>query len=146
LNLGWVNTFAGLTIPFFALPFGIFLLRQHFLTIPKELWESAQMDGCSRFKFYLKFVLPLSKSSLSALGIYGFLTTWNQYLWPLLVTNDESHRTVQIGLKMLIDNEGSSSWNMVMAGVVVILIPTLVLLFIGLKYIREGLTAGALKG
>ncbi|SES89040.1 carbohydrate ABC transporter membrane protein 2, CUT1 family [Oceanobacillus limi] len=146
LNLGWINTYAGLTFPFFALPFGIFLLRQHFLTIPKELWESAQMDGCSRFRFYLKFALPLSKSSLSALGIYGFLTTWNQYLWPLLVTNDDTVRTVQIGLKMLIANESSSSWNAVMAGVVTILLPTLILLFIGLKYIREGLTSGALKG
>ncbi|SHG17125.1 carbohydrate ABC transporter permease [Ornithinibacillus halophilus] len=146
LNLGWVNTYAGLTLPFFALPFGIFLLRQHFLTLPKELWESAQVDGCSRFRFYLRFALPLSKSSLSALGIYGFLTTWNQYLWPLLVTNDDTVRTVQIGLKMLIANESSSSWNLVMAGVVTILIPTLLLLFIGLKYIREGLTAGAVKG
>lgn len=146
LHLGWVNTYLGLTFPFFALPFGIFLLRQHFLTIPKELWESAQMDGCTRFRFYLKFALPLSKSSLSALGIYGFLTTWNQYLWPLLVTNDDTVRTVQIGLKMLIANESSSAWNMVMAAVVAILLPTLILLFIGLKHIREGLTAGALKG
>lgn len=146
LNLGWLNTYPALTFPFFALPFGIFLLRQHFLTIPKELWESAQMDGCTRFRFYLKFALPLSKSMLSALGIYGFLTTWNQYLWPLLVTNDDTVRPVQIGLKMLIANESSSSWNMIMAAVVLILLPTLLLLFIGLKYIREGLTAGALKG
>ncbi|GEN32241.1 sn-glycerol 3-phosphate transport system permease protein [Cerasibacillus quisquiliarum] len=146
LNLGWVNTYQGLTVPFFALPFGIFLLRQHFLTIPKELWESAQMDGCSRFRFYWKFALPLSKSSLSALGIYGFLTTWNMYLWPLLVTDSDKVRPVQIGLKMLIANESSSSWNMVMAAVISILLPTLLLLFIGLKWIREGLTAGAIKG
>ncbi|MEC5423478.1 carbohydrate ABC transporter permease [Virgibacillus sp. C22-A2] len=146
LNLGWLNTYQGLTFPFFALPFGIFLLRQHFLTIPKELWESAQMDGCSRFRFYLRFALPLSKSSLSALAIYGFLTTWNKYLWPLLVTNTDAVRPVQIGLKMLIANESSSAWNVVMAAVVAILIPTLFLLFIGIKYIREGLTAGALKG
>jgi len=146
MKLGWLNTYQGLTFPFFALPFGIFLLRQHFMTIPKELWESAQMDGCSRFRFYLRFALPLSKSSLSALGIYGFLTTWNQYLWPLLVTNEDTVRPVQIGLKMLIANESSSAWNMVMAAVVAILIPTLFLLFIGIKYIREGLTAGAVKG
>lgn len=146
LKLGWVNTYFGLTFPFFALPFGIFLLRQHFMTIPIELWESAQMDGCSRFRFYLRFALPLSKSSLSALAIYGFLTTWNKYLWPLLVTNDDTVRTVQIGLKMLIATESSSSWNMVMAAVVAILLPTLFLLFIGIKYIREGLTAGAVKG
>ena len=146
LNLGWIDTYMGLTFPHFALPFGVFLLRQHFLTLPTELWESAQVDGCSRFRFYWKFVLPLSKSSLSALGIYGFLTTWNMYLWPLLVTNDDKVRPVQIGLKMLISNESSSSWNMVMAGVVSILLPTLILLFVGIKYIREGLTAGAVKG
>jgi len=146
LNFGWIDTYMGLTFPHFALPFGVFLLRQHFLTLPKELWESAQVDGCSRFRFYWKFVLPLSKSSLSALGIYGFLTTWNMYLWPLLVTNDDKVRPVQIGLKMLISNESSSSWNMVMAGVVSILLPTLILLFVGIKYIREGLTAGAVKG
>lgn len=146
LNLGWMNTYQGLSFPFFALPFGIFLLRQHFMTIPKELWESAQIDGCSRFRYYLRFALPLSKTALSSLGIYGFLTTWNKYLWPLLVTNDDSVRPVQIGLKMLIANESSSQWNLVMAAVVTILVPTLFLLFIGIKYIREGLTAGALKG
>src|SRR5690625_6401190 len=105
------------------------------MTIPKELWESAQMDGCSRFRFYLRFALPLSKSSLSALGIYGFLTTWNQYLWPLLVTNEDTVRPVQIGLKMLIANESSSAWNMVMSTVVAILIMSFLFLFIILKYI-----------
>lgn len=146
LNLNWINTYQGLTFPFFALPFGIFLLRQHFLTLPKELWESAQVDGCSRFRFYWSFALPLSKSTLSALAIYGFLTTWNKYLWPLLVTNNDSVRPVQIGIKMLITQEGSSDWNLVMAAVVLILLPTLLLLFFGLKWIREGLTAGAVKG
>jgi|SRR5690625_624885 len=146
LHLDWLDSYPGLTIPFFAIPFGIFLLRQHFLTLPKELWESVQMDGCGRFRFYLQFVIPLSKSSLSALGIYGFLTTWNKYLWPLLITNSDQVRPVQIGLKMLIANESSSSWNLVMAAVILILLPTLVLLFVGMKYIREGLTAGAVKG
>lgn len=146
MDLNWINTYKGLTFPYFALPFGIFLLRQQFMTIPKELWESAQVDGCSRFRFYWSFALPLSRSALSALGIYGFLTTWNKYLWPLLVTNDNSVRPVQIGLKMLIAQEGSSQWNIVMAAVVVILLPTLFLMFVGLKYIRKGLTAGALKG
>ncbi|TCP24083.1 carbohydrate ABC transporter membrane protein 2 (CUT1 family) [Scopulibacillus darangshiensis] len=146
LHLDWVNTIQGLVSPHIALPFGIFLLRTQFLTIPKELWESAKMDGCSRIRFYWSFALPLSKSSLSALGIYGFLKAWNEYLWPLLVTNDNSLRPVQIGLKMLISQENSTAWNQVMAAVVIILLPTLLLLFIGIKYIRKGLTAGALKG
>ena len=146
LNLGWMNTYQGLTMPFFALAFGVFLLRQHFLTIPRDIFESAQMDGCSRFRFYWSFVIPLSKSTLSALGIYGFLTTWNMYLWPLLVTSNNDVRTVQIGLKMMIAQESSTNWNMVMAAVVLFLMPSVLLLFFGLKYIRKGLLAGALKG
>lgn len=146
LNIGWLNTYQGLTIPFMAIAFGIFLLRQHFLTIPRELYESAQIDGCNRFRFFYSFVLPLSKPVLIALGIYGFLTTWNMYLWPLLVTSNESVRTVQIGIKMMIAQETSTSWNMVMAGVVIILLPTLILLFLGLKHLRRGLMSGALKG
>jgi sn-glycerol 3-phosphate transport system permease protein len=146
LNMGWLNTYTGLTIPFLVIAFGIFLLRQHFLTIPKELYESAQIDGCNRFRFYYSFVLPLSIPVLIALGIYGFLTTWNMYLWPLLVTSNESVRTVQIGIKMMIAQEAATSWNMVMAGVVIILLPTLLLLFLGLKHLRRGLMSGALKG
>lgn len=146
MNLGWVNTYPGLTIPFFAIAFGIFLLRQHFLTIPRELYESAQIDGCTRFRFYRSFVLPLSKPMLSALGIYGFLTTWNMYLWPLLVTNNNDVRTVQIGLKMMVSAETGTSWNVVMAGVVMVLLPTLVLLVLGLNQLKRGLTAGAVKG
>ncbi|WP_202081352.1 carbohydrate ABC transporter permease [Caldalkalibacillus salinus] len=146
LNLGWLNTYQGLTVPFFAIAFGIFLLRQHFLTIPRELHESAQMDGCSRFRFFASFVIPLSRPVLIALGIYGFLTTWNMYLWPLLATSNENVRTVQIGIKMMIAQEASTSWNMVMAGVVIILLPTLLLLFFGLNYLKRGLMSGALKG
>lgn len=146
LNFQWIDSYLGLTIPFFALAFGTFLLRQHFLTIPKEIFESAQMDGCSHFRFYVSFVLPLSKPVLSALAIYGFLTTWNMYLWPLLVTNNDHVRTVQIGLKMMIAQEASTSWNMVMAGVVIVLLPSLLLLFFGLKHIKRGLMQGAIKG
>jgi sn-glycerol 3-phosphate transport system permease protein len=146
LNIGWLNTYKGLTLPFMAIAFGIFLLRQHFLTIPRELYESAQIDGCNRLRFFYAFVLPLSKPVLIALGIYGFLTTWNMYLWPLLVTSNENVRTVQIGIKMMIAQEASTSWNMVMAGVVIILLPTLLLLFLGLKHLRRGLMSGALKG
>ncbi|EGL81394.1 ABC-type transporter, integral membrane subunit [Caldalkalibacillus thermarum TA2.A1] len=117
-----------------------------FKTLPKELYESAQIDGCSRFSFYWSFALPLSKPMLSALAIYAFLTTWNMYLWPLLVTSNENVRTVQIGIHMMISQEASTAWNMVMAGVVIILLPTLLLLFLGIKHIRRGLMSGALKG
>lgn len=146
LHLGWLDTYQALIIPFVVTPFGIFLFRQHFLTLPKEFWESAQMDGCSRFRFYLSFVMPLSKTILSALGIFGFISTWNQYLWPLLMTNDDSIRTVQIGLKMMISQQSSTEWPMIMAASIIVLMPTLLVLFVGIRYIRKGLIAGAIKG
>jgi sn-glycerol 3-phosphate transport system permease protein len=146
LNLKWINTYQGLTVPFFAIAFGTFLLRQHFLTIPKDLYESAQIEGCSRFRFFVTFVLPLSRPMIGALAVYGFLNTWNMYLWPLLATTNNNVRTVQIGIKMMQSQETATNWPIVMAGVMIVLIPTLLFLFLGLKQLKRGLMAGALKG
>ncbi|MDQ0226479.1 glycerol-3-phosphate ABC transporter permease [Bacillus sp. 7586-K] len=144
-KLGWINEYTSLTIPFFALAFGTFLMRQQFKTIPKELFEASQVAGISRFRFFWNIVLPVSKTSFITLGIYSFLTTWNMYLWPLLVTNNESVRTVQIGLKQLQSQEISTEWGVVMAAVVVVILPTLILLFLGQKRLQKGLTQGAIK-
>ncbi|MHA6261049.1 carbohydrate ABC transporter permease [Sporosarcina sp. CAU 1771] len=144
-KLNWLNTYQGLTIPFFALAFGTFLLRQHFKTIPKELHEAAQIAGLGRFAFFWRVILPVSKTSMVTLGAYGFLTTWNMYLWPLLITTNSSVRTVQIGLKQLQTQEVATDWGVVMAGVIVVIIPTLLLLFLGQKQLQKGLSQGALK-
>ncbi|MED4129983.1 carbohydrate ABC transporter permease [Shouchella miscanthi] len=144
-QLGWINSYLSLTVPFFALAFGTFLLRQHFKTIPHELYEASQIEGLSQFQFFYKVVLPYAKTSLVTLGIYSFLTTWNMYLWPMLVTTNDSVRTVQIGLKQLQTVEVSTDWGVVMAGVVVVIIPTMLLLFIGQKQLQKGLTQGAIK-
>ena len=144
-KLNWLNTYQGLTLPFFALAFGTFLLRQHFKTIPKELHEASKIAGLSRFAFFWRVILPVSKTSLVTLGAYGFLTTWNMYLWPLLITTNSSVRTVQIGLKQLQSQEMSTDWGVVMAGVIVVIIPTLLLLFLGQKQLQKGLSQGALK-
>lgn len=144
-KLDWLNTYQGLSLPFFALAFGTFLLRQHFKTIPYEMYEASRIVGLSRFAFFYKIVLPMSKSTLVTLGAYGFLTTWNMYLWPLLITTNDSVRTVQIGLKQLQSQELATDWGVVMAGVVVVIIPTLLLLFIGQKQLQKGLAQGALK-
>ncbi|MDR7246283.1 MULTISPECIES: carbohydrate ABC transporter permease [Priestia] len=144
-KLGWINNYLGLTIPFFALAFGTFLLRQQFKTIPNELYEASQVAGISRFRFFWNVVLPVSKTSLVTLGVYSFLTTWNMYLWPLLVTNTEDVRTVQIGLKQMQTQEISTDWGVVMAAVVVVILPTLLLLFLGQKRLQKGLTQGAIK-
>ncbi|MGG3889463.1 carbohydrate ABC transporter permease [Metabacillus fastidiosus] len=144
-KLGWINNYMSLTIPFFALAFGTFLLRQQFKTIPNELFEASQVAGISRFRFFLHIILPVSKTSLITLGIYSFLTTWNMYLWPLLVTNNEKVRTVQIGLKQMQSQELSSEWGVIMAAVIVVILPTLILLFLGQKHLQKGLTEGAIK-
>lgn len=113
---GWMDSYSGLTIPFMASAFGIFMLRQYFLQLPKELMEAARMDGCGHLRIFFGIVLPLAKPILSTLGVYVFLNTWNQYLWPLLITNTDTMRTVQIGISML-KWEEFMSYNLVLAGV-----------------------------
>lgn len=146
LNLEWLDTYQALIVPTLVTPFGVFLLRQHFLTMPKELWEAARVDGCSYFRYYLSFALPLSKATLGALSIFAFITSWNSYLWPLIMTSDDSVRPIQIGLKMLVSSQASNNWPIVMAGAIIALVPTLLILFFGLKYIRKGLLSGSIKG
>jgi len=144
-DLGWIDTYPGLTVPFFAAAFGTFLLRQNFKQIPKELREASQIAGIGDFKFFFTVVLPVSRTSLVTLGIYGFLTSWNMYLWPLLASTNDTVRTVQIGLKQLQTQEQLNDWGVIMAGAVIVIIPTLILLFLGQKKLQKGLTEGALK-
>lgn len=143
--LNWTDTYWGLSAPFMASAFGIFLLRQGFMRIPRELKDAAEIDGCGDLRFFTTVVLPLSRPMLATLAVYTFLTTYNQYLWPLLVTNVDRMRTVQIGLAMLQWDE-SVAWNSTMAGVVMVLIPTAILMLFGHRQLVSGLTSGALKG
>jgi len=143
--LGWLNTYPALVMPFVATAFGTFLLRQFFLTIPRELWDAAVVDGCSRRRLLLTILLPLARPALATLAIYAFLSTWNQYLWPLLVINSQDMRTVQIGLAILQSQE-SVSWSLVMAGIILIVAPTVALFLVGYRHVVRGLTAGAVKG
>ena len=144
-KLGWVDTFQGLIVPFLADAFGIFLLRQWFLTIPYDLKDAASIDGCSDFGFFRRVVIPLARPALGTLAVRRFLTVYNQYLWPLLITNSNARRTVQIGLAMLQWDE-SVAWNSTMAGVVMAFIPTTIVLMLGYRQLVQGLTAGAIKG
>jgi ABC-type glycerol-3-phosphate transport system permease component len=144
-SIGWTDTFQGLSAPFLATAFGTFLLRQFFMTIPKELHDAATIDGSSNLRFLITIVLPLARPALGTLAVYSFLQTYNQYLWPLLVTNDQSMRTVQIGIALLQDQE-RFMFNIVMAGVVIILVPTFTLFIFGNRQLIRGLTAGAVKG
>lgn len=144
-SLGWLNTYPALVAPFLATAFGTFLLRQFFLAVPRELWDAALIDGCSRLRFLLRILVPLARPALATLAIYAFLSTWNQYLWPLLVINSQQMRTVQVGLALLQSQE-AVAWNLVMAGIVMIVAPTLFLFLAGYRHVVRGLTAGAVKG
>lgn len=144
-QIGWTDTFQGLSVPFMATGFGTFLLRQFFLKIPKDLHDAAVMDGASDLSFLSKVVLPLGRPALGTLAVYSFLQTYNQFFWPLLITNAPEMRTVQIGIALLQDEE-RFMFNTVMAGVVIILIPTIILFIFSNRQLIRGLTAGAVKG
>ena len=144
-RLHWKDTFQGLAAPFLATAFGTFLLRQFFMSIPKDLQDAATIDGCGHLRFLSTIVIPLARPALGTLAVYSFLQTYNQYTWPLLITNKPEMRTVQIGLALLQDEE-RFMWNVVMAGVVIILIPTFTLFIAGNRQLIRGLTAGAVKG
>ncbi|HYF78156.1 MAG TPA: carbohydrate ABC transporter permease [Symbiobacteriaceae bacterium] len=144
-SLRLTSTYPGLVLPFLATAFGTFLLRQFFLTIPRDLEDAARIDGCGRFRFLVSIVLPLARPGLITLGAYTFLSTWNQYLWPLLVTDTKEMRTVQIGIRFLMNEEGQQ-FHLIMAAVVIFMIPAALLLLWGQKYLVRGLMAGAVKG
>jgi sn-glycerol 3-phosphate transport system permease protein len=144
-SLGWFNTFQGLTVPFLATGFGIFLLRQAFLQIPRDLREAAVLDGYGHLRFLWRVALPLARPTLAALAVFSFLGAWNQYLWPLLVTgNDNSVRTVQIGLKQLLNTQ-LDQVNVSLAGSIIAVAPLLILLVVFQKQLVRSLTAGAVK-
>lgn len=144
-DLGLSNTFAALILPNMAAAFAVFNMRQAFLQLPREIKEAAEIDGCSNFRFFRSIALPLVKPSIGALGIYVFLQSWNLYLWPLLVTDSKEMRTVQIGLGMMQGAE-AMDFRPVMAGAIVILIPSIVAFIVCQKQLISGLTSGAVKG
>ncbi len=144
-SIGWLDTYQGLAVPFMATAFGTFLLRQAFLQIPRELWDAARIDGASTFRFLVSTVIPLARPALGTVAIYGFLSTYNQYFWPLLITNVTEMRTTQVGIAQLRFEE-TLRWGLVMAGVIMVAVPTLALLVMGQRQLIRGLTAGAVKG
>jgi sn-glycerol 3-phosphate transport system permease protein len=144
-SLGWLDSYRGLTVPFLAFAFGTFLIRQAFMGIPAELRDAAALDGYGHWGFLRHVAVPLAKPSIAALGLFSFLMAWNQYLWPLLITESDDRRTVQIGLKALASGR-VDELNLVMAGTVVAALPILILLVLFQRNLVRGLTSGAIKG
>lgn len=146
-QLNLANTYIGLTIPFLASAFGVFLLRQFFLTLPAELHDAARIDGASNWLYLWRIVVPLSKGAISAFGIFSFLGAWSQYLWPLVITNEQQMRTIQIGIRFfLFDQERGADWGAIMATAVIALLPTLLIFLIAQRQLVRGIAMTGLKG
>ncbi|MCX6049475.1 MAG: carbohydrate ABC transporter permease [Chloroflexi bacterium] len=144
--LGWMNTYYALIVPGFASAFGTFLLRQFFLTIPGELEDAARIDGCNRLLILRHVILPLSKQALAVLSLFTFMEAWNEFLWPLLVTNSDSMRTVQVGLSVFKDQFYIIQWPELMAGTTVVTLPVLIVYLLAQNYLIEGIAMSGLKG
>ena len=139
-GLGLLNSYAGLTVPLIASATATFLFRQFFLTVPDELVEAARIDGAGPMRFFLDVLLPLSVTSMAALFVIQFIYGWNQYLWPLLVTTDESMYPVVIGIKRMISGgDAATDWNIVMATAMLAMIPPALVVLLMQKWFVKGL-------
>ena len=137
-TFGWVDTYYALTVPFLASATGTLLFRQFFMTIPTSLADAARIDGIGPIGFLTRILAPLSRTNMTALFMIEFLYMWNQYLWPLVITNSQERRVVQIGIKMLLaSEEQAAEWNVIMAGTIITMIPPLiVLLFLQRSFVK----------
>lgn len=143
-SFGWIDTYWGLIVPRLADVFGIILLRQFFASIPAELEDAARIDGCSRAGTFFRIVVPLSLPAFATLGIFSFLFAWNDFLWPLLITNTDELRTIQIGLSAFQGRYGTS-WNYLMAGTLTATIPSIVVFMVFQRALIRGIAASGLK-
>ena len=139
------DTHIGMALPYLISGMGIFLMRQFYLTLPHDLKDAADIDGCSDMGFFFRIALPLSVPSLASLAIYQFILIYNRYFWPLLVTNSDRMRTVQIGMAML-QMEETGRIPDILAGAALCIIPAVIIFIVGQKYLIKGMTAGAVKG
>lgn len=145
-RLGWLNTYQGIIVPGASVAFGTFLLRQHFLTLPQEILEAARIEGASHIQLLTRIVLPLSRTSLVTVGLIALVNKWNDFLWPLIVTNQTSMRVLPVGLSYLYQQEGTNQWGIIMAATIFVVLPILVIFIWAQRHIISGLTAGATKG
>ncbi|MBO9386823.1 MAG: carbohydrate ABC transporter permease [Thermomicrobium sp.] len=145
-RLGWINTYQGLIIPVAAVAFGVFLFRQHFLTLPRDLLDAARLDGCGHLGLLRHVVLPLSQPVIATFLVIYLVAHWNDFLWPLVVTNRLEWRTVPVGVAYLYQVEGVQNWGPILAGTVMALVPMLLVYVVAQRWIVKGIGGGALKG
>ncbi len=145
MKLHWVDTYLALTVPWLANVFAIFLLRQHFKTIPKDLYDAAIMDGCSRFGFLVRIVLPLSKAVLITVSLFSIIGSWNAFIWPLVVTSSDALRPIQVGLAYFVQ-EQSTNYTLLTAATTFSIIPIVLLFIILEKRIIASFARSGIKG
>ena len=142
----WINTYQGIVLPGAATAYGAFLLRQSFLGLPREVLDAAKVDGCGHLRLLWDMVIPLSRPVLVTFMLISLVAKWNDYLWPLIVTNTQQMRTLTVGLTYLFDQEGNTDWGPVMAASLFVIVPLLIVFAWAQRHIIEGIAAGATKG
>lgn len=143
-KIHWVNTYMALIVPWLASAYSVFFLRQFFMQLPKDLFEAAMLDGCTRLQFYFKICLPLSKPPMVTLGIFSFLGTWNSFVWPLIVTNDTSLRVIQVGLSYF-NSEAGTRWGPLMAASTFTIVPLVIMYFLAQRQFVESQAMTGMK-
>ncbi len=143
-ELGWLNTHQALIVPALFSPFGIFLLRQFFLTIPKELEQAAMIDGCGYPRIFWHVIVPNAKPALTTLAIFIFMGTWNDFLGPLIYLNDDKLKTLTLGLATF-QGTYTTQWNYMMAGALIVLLPVLLVYSFAQRYFVEGIAMSGMK-
>lgn len=146
-DLGWIGTLRPLWVPtFFAGAFNVFLLRQFFRTIPKELSEAARIDGCSEFRIFLQIIIPLAKPAITVVALFQFLSTWNDFLGPLIYLTDQKDYTLALGLQFFQSQQGGTQWHYLMAASTLVVAPIILLFFLAQRVFIEGVSMSGLKG
>jgi multiple sugar transport system permease protein len=144
-QFGWVDTYWGLLFPGLIPGFGVFLMRQFFQTLPRDLFDAGRIDGVSEFGLFLRIGLPLVGPGLAALGIFAFIGNWNAFLWPLIVVQSASMRTVPVGIA-LFSGEAGAAWHLIMATSAMAIVPVLIVFVIFQRQIIEGVVLSGVKG
>jgi len=144
-KIGWLNSYQSLILPFISNPFGIFMLRQYFMQVPSEVIEAAKLDDASELKIMFKVMMPMVKSALVTIGLLAFISNWNNYFWPLIMTGQEKMRTLPIGIALLKDSDNLQRWNVIMAGNLLLVLPMLGLYIGASKKIRNAFVYSGIK-
>ncbi len=146
LENNWVNTYQAIVLPGGATAFGTFLMRQGFMTLPRDVLDAAKVDGAGHVRTMFGIVLPMAKPIVITFGLIAVVNKWNDYLWPLVITRTTEMRPITVGVRLLFDAEGNNNWGVIMAGTTFVVLPLIIVYIFSQRFIIDGLTAGATKG